>query len=179
MTLAMSVLAVGPAAQAAEQPTTTATTIMKKTAYNEVNRKLQEPTKTTKCAYCNMIVYRATEALGAYAAQAITKDGQNVFFDDVGCMFGYQFKNDTVMTKYVRDYNTKKWIRLSKAVIVKSDAQTPMHYGYTFFAKKADANKFMKTAKNAKLATIHDIKKDAKQRYDAKNSSSMQMEMGM
>lgn len=170
--MGMSLMSTGTVAYAQQEgQAQQVKTVQTKTAYNAVNHKLQEPTKKTTCTHCNMKVYRVNDTLGAYAAQATDKHGKNLFFDDVGCMFSYQFKHDTVVTKYVRDYQSKKWMRLSKAIIVKSDEKTPMGYGYTFFNNQQDAKRFIKKAKNAKMSSIHAIKKDAKKRFDAMNGS--------
>lgn len=49
-----------------------------------------EPGKTDVCAFCNMKVYSKADPMGVFTAQAKTKDGEYVFFDDSLCKFQAQ-----------------------------------------------------------------------------------------
>lgn len=130
----------------------------------QAKNKLIEPTSQTHCALCNMIVYRKNQSMGAFTGQAFTKNGKRLFFDDAGCMIVYELKYKKSLTKYVRDYNTKKWVNIKKATIVKANVTTPMHYGYAYFATKKSAQKYVKSHKGAKISSYKALKKDAQKR---------------
>lgn len=157
----------------------------KSAALNEVNTKLQEPKEDTKCAACNMKVYEANHEMGAFSTQAIKKDGSTVFFDDVGCMLNTERKEKVKYDKYVRDYNSKKWLKLDDAIIVKADIKTPMNYGYAYFKDQKSADAFIKENDGAKIVQISEVDDVAHKRYikkmeNMKNSdSSKKMDMDM
>lgn len=154
-------------------------------ALNEVNTKLQEPKEDTTCEFCNMKVYEANHEMGAFSTQAIKEDGSTIFFDDVGCMLNQERKDKVKYDKYVRDYNSKKWLKLDDAIIVKADIKTPMNYGYSFFKDQKSADAFIKENDGAKIVQISDIDDVAHERYikkmqKMKNSdSSEKMDMDM
>ncbi len=165
-------------AEKTEQTTKTAT-------YNKVNSKLQEPTEDTKCAFCNMKVYEANHEMGAFSAQAIKEDGSTIFFDDIGCMLNQERKDKVQYDKYVRDYDSKEWLKLGDAVIVKAAIKTPMNYGYAFFKDEESANSFIKKHDGAKIVKISDVDGVANERYKKKmqkmknNDSGEKMDMDM
>ncbi|HSO56733.1 MAG TPA: hypothetical protein VLQ66_00735, partial [Paenisporosarcina sp.] len=68
---------------------------------------LEEPTEESTCEYCQMNVYVKGEDLGVFSAQGKTAEGENLFFDDVGCMLNQERMDGIVYEKYVRDYNTE------------------------------------------------------------------------
>lgn len=138
----------------------------KKTAAKD--DRLKEPTKETKCAYCNMEVYDATHEMGAFTAQGIKADGTNAFFDDVGCILNQERLDGKTMEKFVRDYNTKNWVALEKATIVKSDVKTPMNYGFAFFEDKESAEKFVKEHSGATISDVAAIDTIAAERHKKK-----------
>lgn len=111
--------------------------------------------ETDRCAICNMAVKD-----DAHATQIITKDGQSLKFDDVGCMNEWTAKNgtDNVGAAFVRDYNSKQWIKYEKAYYAyDSNYKTPMAYGLLSFESKADAESFIKEQGAGKLMTAKDL----------------------
>lgn len=130
----------------------------------EAKTKLVEPTNKSHCALCNMVVYRKNHAMGAYSAQAFTKKGKRLFFDDAGCMIIYESKRKETLKKYIRDYSTKKWLSVNKAYYVKGNMTTPMDYGYAYFSTKKAAKNYVKSHKGAKLSSYAALKKTAKKR---------------
>lgn len=152
---------------------------------NKVNSKLQEPKEDTVCEFCNMKVYDADHEMGAFSAQAINEDGSTIFFDDAGCMLNQERKDKVKYDKYVRDYNSKEWLKLDDAIIVKADIKTPMNYGYAFFKDQESADAFIKENTGAKVVEVSDIDDVAHERYKKKmqkmknNDSSDKMDMNM
>lgn len=130
-----------------------------------------EPHNHSKCAFCNMKVYTRTDEMGAFTAQAVTKDGKHLFFDDSGCLLNGQRTADEQYEKtWVRDAVTKDWIETDKAVVVKSDQMTPMKYGYSFFSSQEEADQFITDHqdKHAVIATLDDLDQVANERYQKK-----------
>lgn len=144
-------------------------------ANNAVEKRLKEPTKDSTCSFCNMKVYEAKNKMGAFTAQAIKKDGSTIFFDDIGCMLNQERKDKVTYEKFVRDYNSKDWIKLADAIIVKADIKTPMNYGYAFFKDQKSADAFIKTNKGAKVVKVSDIDDVAHKRYEMKMKKMQNM----
>lgn len=93
------------------------------------------------CVVCNMQVKD-----DAFATQIVTKDGKSLKFDDLGCMYVWKNENgtDDIGKDYVRDYNDKEWIEVSKATYVyDASLRTPMAYGVVSFKDKAAAEAFV------------------------------------
>lgn len=142
--LSMMLAACGPSKSTVENPNNaekaTQTASNKPNESNEPN----EPTTDTVCAFCNMKVYAREEQMGVFTAQAITHDHKHLYFDDSGCILNYERKTgDELTQKWVRDYLTSEWVDADTAVPVKSDVQTPMKYGYSFFSNQEDAETFI------------------------------------
>ena len=133
---------------------------------NTADERLQEVAEDTVCAFCNMEVYEPTHELGAYSAQGIQKDGSTLFFDDVGCMLNQERHEGVALEKFVRDNNSKEWITLEDAFIVKADIKTPMNYGYAFFKDQNSNDAFVKDNEGAKVAAISEIDEVSKVRYE-------------
>jgi len=77
------------------------------------------------CAKCKMDV----NALD-YATQAIKKNGDTYFFDDMGCMVLWLEKNsEEIVATYVMTLDTHKWIKAEKAYYSRI-APSPMGYGF-------------------------------------------------
>ncbi|TQR21748.1 nitrous oxide reductase accessory protein NosL [Psychrobacillus vulpis] len=152
---------------------------------NSVDERLQEVTEDTICEFCNMKVYEPTHELGAFTAQGIKEDGSTLFFDDVGCILNQERVDGIEFEKFVRDNNSKDWLKLDNAIIVKADIKTPMNYGYAFFKDQGSADSFIKENEGSKVVTISEIDDVSKVRYDThmekmKNSDSSEtMEMDM
>jgi hypothetical protein len=109
-----------------------------------------EPSADDVCVFCNMQVYGKDHEMGAFTAQALTADGENIFFDDSGCILNYSRLEDSAELEkvWVRDLNSKEWIEKDQSIVVKSDIMTPMKYGYSFFADQASADKFIEENKD-------------------------------
>jgi copper chaperone NosL len=107
------------------------------------------------CAICKMTIKD-----DQFATQIISKDGQSIKFDDIGCMNKWKMENGTesIEAMYVRDYNSKKWIQYENAYYVYDPSiQTAMAYGVISFEKEADANVFIKNQGKGKLMTSEDL----------------------
>ena len=87
-------------------------------------------------------------------------------------------KFDPEWKKYVRDYNTLEWIELQNATVVKADIKTPMNYGYAFFAKKEDADKFVSEQPGAMIVSWEAVDKVAHERYMKKKQMMQNKEDG-
>lgn len=108
-----------------------------------------EPTADTVCASCNMVVYPKDHEMGMFTAQGVTEDGENIFFDDIGCVLNYERKFEKKLDiQWVRDYETLAWTELDAATPVKTDLKTPMKWGYAFFDSKEKATKFVEENPN-------------------------------
>ncbi len=144
-----------------------------------------EPDAGDVCAFCNMKVYEEADPMGVFTAQAKTKDGEYVFFDDSGCLLNITRRDDVEFEeKWVRDYITSEWIDADSAIPVKADLKTPMKYGYAFFNDNESAEKFISenNGKNPVMASWEQIDQISKERYMKKmkmNSDSMDMDMDM
>jgi hypothetical protein len=127
-----------------------------------------------------MNVYVKGEDLGIFSAQGRTAEGENLFFDDVGCMLNQERMDGIVLEKYVRDYNTEEWILLEESIVVKAEIKTPMNYGYAFFKDEESAQAFIaETGKeHASLSSIADIDEVSGHRH-IKRMEKMQNGSGM
>jgi len=77
------------------------------------------------CAKCKMDV-----ASLDYATQAVKKNGDTYFFDDIGCMILWLEKNsEEIATTYVMTLDTHKWIKAEQARYSRI-APSPMGYGF-------------------------------------------------
>lgn len=77
------------------------------------------------CAQCKMDV----KALD-YATQAVKKNGDTYFFDDIGCMILWLKEHQTDIVKlYVKTVDTHKWLEAAKANYSRI-APSPMGYGF-------------------------------------------------
>ncbi|MFT9596192.1 nitrous oxide reductase accessory protein NosL [Mesobacillus sp.] len=144
-----------------------------------------EPGADDVCAFCNMKVYPEADPMGVFTAQAKTKDGEYVFFDDSGCLLNITRRDDVEFEeKWVRDYITSEWVEADSATPVKADLKTPMKYGYAFFKDNESAEKFISenSDKNPAMATWAQIDQIANERYMKKmkmNSDSMDKDSEM
>lgn len=148
-----------------------------KTTSTKHEAEHQEPHAQEKCAFCNMKVYAKDDEMGAYTAQALTKDGKHLYFDDSGCLLNGQRQNkETYAKTWVRDVNTKEWIESDQAIIVKSDVMTPMKYGYSFFSNQTDAEQYTQEhkAQNAIITKWDNIDQVANERYQMKMQKMQQ-----
>ena len=145
----------------------------------DVEAMLKEPDEDTICAYCDMTVYMRDHEMGMFSTQAITKNGENLFFDDAGCMLNYARMENLEYDQFVRDYNTLDWVKAEDAVLVKADMKTPMNYGYLFFKDEASANEYVEdnSAIGATIATWTDLDAIAAERHEKKMEKMKSGEM--
>ena len=110
---------------------------------------------TDRCAICNMAIKD-----DEFATQIITKDGQSLKFDDIGCMNEWktEYGTDTVGAEFVRDYTNSKWLKYEDAYYVyDATIQTPMAYGIVSFEQQAEAEAFMAEYGAGELMTAADL----------------------
>lgn len=98
--------------------------------------------ETDKCVRCEMAIKEVD-----FGVQLVTKDGQNLKFDDLGCMYKWIQENnaaDNVSAMFVKDYNTKEWINTADAVMVYNEEfKTPMGFGVYAFKDQESAQAFI------------------------------------
>jgi len=110
---------------------------------------------TDVCVICKMAIKD-----DAYATQIITKDGQSLKFDDIGCMNTWKTENgtDEIGAAFVRDYNSKQWLRYEKAYYAYDPTYpTPMAYGIVSFESKEDAQSYIDTQGKGTLMTSDEL----------------------
>ena len=92
------------------------------------------------CSQCRMAISQQ-----AFAAEIITKAEEVFKFDDLGCL--ERFKESSgeieIAAVFVKDYQTKVWLRFERSVIVQTGLQTPMGSGKIAFADSIQAKKFL------------------------------------
>lgn len=137
-----------------------------------VDERLQEPTEDTICYMCNMKVYTRDYEQGVFSAQAIRKNGEVVFYDDIGCLLNDEYVNKVGNEKFVRDYHTLNWINVEEAYAVKTDLKSPMNWGYIFFKFEKDANAYIAEHEHASKATTDEIRAQAIERHKKKQINS-------
>ncbi|MGO4542858.1 nitrous oxide reductase accessory protein NosL [Paenibacillus sp. 2TAB19] len=111
--------------------------------------------ETDKCVICNMSVKD-----DPYATQIITKDGQSLKFDDIGCMNEWKVNNgtETVGAEFVRDHNTGDWIKYDKAYYAYDPSYvTPMAYGVIAFEDEATAQAYIAEQGMGKLMSSTEL----------------------
>ena len=80
-------------------------------------------------------------------ASEIINDKTEVFkFDDIGCMMQFKDSEDDlkIIAMYLKDYDTREWIRYERAFIVETNVRTPMGSGKVAFADSSKAVEFQK-----------------------------------
>lgn len=130
-----------------------------------------EPNEEHLCEFCNMVVYGRDDEMGVFTAQALTESGENIFFDDIGCLLNYDRVGDEkLITKWIRDHESLDWIIQEDGIPVKTDLESPMKYGYVFFENEEKANKFVEENPdiNPAIADWSSIDAVAKERYEKK-----------
>ncbi|WAA12986.1 nitrous oxide reductase accessory protein NosL [Fervidibacillus halotolerans] len=97
--------------------------------------------ETDKCEVCNMAV-----ADNEFATQVVMENGKSYVYDDIGCMFVWFDENEDgdVAASFVRDFNTKEWIKTEEATYVYDrTVRTPMAYNVISFKNEKDAKAYM------------------------------------
>lgn len=130
-----------------------------------------DATKEDLCAFCDMKIYTKDETMGVFTGQGVDSKGNNLFFDDAGCILNYERKSgESLQEQWVQDYLTKEWIDVEKSVPVHADIQTPMKYGYAFFDTKENAEKYVSENSdiNAAISSWEEIDNISNERYKKK-----------
>lgn len=133
-----------------------------------------EPDENTLCAVCNMKVYPHDHEMGVFTGQGITKSGETVFFDDVGCILNYErATGEELKIQWVRDYETLEWTETNKAIPVKTNLKSPMKWGYVFFDSREKAERFIaeNSELNGEITDWETIDQLAAERYEKKMKS--------
>ena len=100
-----------------------------------------------------MKVYEKDHEFGVFSAQGVTQDGENVFFDDIGCLLNYERKNgEALAVEWIRDYETLQWTEQDKSVPVKTNLESPMKWGYIMFDTPEKAEAFAADEANSAVA---------------------------
>lgn len=139
--------------------------------------------ETDRCVVCNMAVKD-----DQFATQIITKEGQPLMFDDIGCMNQWKADNgtETIGAQYVRDYHSKQWIEFDNASYVyDASFQTPMAYGLLSFENQDEAQAFINESGKGKLMSAEELQNHTWQRnremmggkHDHSHDASGTMEM--
>lgn len=78
------------------------------------------------CAFCRMAVSDQR-----FASEILTEGGEVFKFDDLGCFDEFIAGRPELKTagQYVKDFETKAWLRREDAVIVRTGLSTPMGSG--------------------------------------------------
>lgn len=94
------------------------------------------------CPVCRMSVIDEH-----FAAQIIDSRGQAEIFDDIGCMSIFMRRleagaKDSILATYVKDFESKEWLKAREAFYVQGRIDTPMSFGIVAFAAEEAARKF-------------------------------------
>ena len=93
------------------------------------------------CSFCRMAISEKQ-----YASELVTRDGDALKFDDIGCMVNYHKENKQkaeVAAAYVVDFYSRTWIRGEDAHYVKSARiKTPMSGDVIAFKNDSKAREF-------------------------------------
>jgi len=103
------------------------------------------------CSFCKMAISEKR-----FAAEFITKDGDAVKFDDLGCLQNYlkgHADGGRVAAYFVTDYESRKWIKGDAAHFVKSpEFATPMGGNIAAFQDPEKARTAVATFTGQQLA---------------------------
>jgi len=87
------------------------------------------------CDECHMIISEAV-----FSAALRTENGEDLFFDDIGCLFLTLSKGTKPMRIWIHDYLSHRWISAKEAFFsVSSELKTPMGYGVVGFQSELAA----------------------------------------
>lgn len=108
----------------------------------------------------NSSVFAATKDVQA------TKNGKVVYYKDIFSLLYDELNEEVTFTKKVKDYSTKKWVKLDSVTIVKVNSSTNI-----YFSKAAVADKYIKDYKKKnkvtlKKITLKSIKTSAQAKYN-------------
>ena len=130
------------------------------------------PSAKDKCPVCGMFVAPYPNWVG----QIVFKDGERFYFDGPKDLFSYYFapgrymsarKRADIAEIYVTDYYSVAAIDGRKAFyVIGSDVRGPMGKEFVPFAKKTDADGFLKDHKGEKVLRFDEITPATLQRPD-------------
>ena len=87
------------------------------------------------CDECHMIISEAV-----FSAALRTENGEDLFFDDIGCLFSTLSKGVKPARVWIHDYPSHHWIPAESAFFsISSHLKTPMAYGVVGFQSELDA----------------------------------------
>jgi copper chaperone NosL len=134
------------------------------------------------CDQCGMIISDER-----FAAASVVEVGEGRtdtrVFDDVGGLFVYHaaHPDETVLARYVHDYNTKAWLAAEDAFYVRSDdVHSPMGHGVAAFETRDGAEEFAAVLNGQAPAVVDYTTLVAMADtgiFDAAPAGEMQMEM--
>ena len=92
------------------------------------------------CSHCKMTVSQTLP----FASEIITEDNEIYKFDDIGCMEYFKQKSPSlsIAAIFVKDYESKQWLRYENATIVTTNIMTPMGSGKAAFSNSSKAREF-------------------------------------
>lgn len=91
------------------------------------------------CSQCRMAISDQS-----FASEIVTAD--EVFkFDDIGCLEKFRdgIQPAMIIAAFVKDYDTKEWVRRERAYVVRTGLQTPMGSGLAAFSDSLRALKML------------------------------------
>lgn len=112
-------------------------------------------TATDVCYICNMSMTHVD-----YAAQIVLKNGDQVVFDDLGCLMEYVLTegDNEIGAGFIRDTNSSQWLDVKEAAYVYAkDFWTPMNYGVLAFASQEDAKAYIEEQGEGKVLTYDEL----------------------
>lgn len=117
-----------------------------------------------ECVHCGMIISDDRCA----AAAIVQIDGQRRYalFDDIGDLFEYERsqKDISVLSRYVRDYDSRQWIDAGQAQFVRIPGlATPMGSGLIAYADRGDAEKKIQSSGEGKLVILKALREETGQ----------------
>jgi len=80
------------------------------------------------------------------ASEIVLESGEVFKFDDLQCMETYRADHPglTVAAVFVKDYDTRAWLKIDQAVMVTTGIFTPMGSGRVAFRDSARAQEFQR-----------------------------------
>lgn len=100
------------------------------------------------CEVCYMSVLD-----NQFSAQLLSRKGETLKFDDIGCLADYLRDHEEAGEAYVRDYYTKDWLKGTEAIFIESaELTTPMHSGVVSFQNEDNAAKFLKETEGQRIS---------------------------
>ena len=91
------------------------------------------------CTHCRMAISDQR-----FGGELITAGGEVYKFDDIGCLESFRKERPDVAPAavYVRDYESKSWLGVARATIVRTGVATPMGSGMVAFPDSSKARAF-------------------------------------